>query len=470
MINSVMIACAVLLIYMAIVETIWLKQFITVTKMENKVLPNESECVAPQHIGECQQQESALEPLRLVIEIPKMADHGEDAPPLLMDLNVLAEDPDQAKSVLLGVFDGMGGAGSELVTLDNGTQRTNAYVGSRTTRQLVEQFFSALETPCDDVAQQLKTWLQNGLRKKNLELEANGSSTKTRLTSTMHKKLPTTMALLWYRTGDEDRLQVTTLWAGDSRCYALSPQNGLLQLTKDDNGADNALLALAQAPPMNNSISASADFTINRKDYELERSSILFTASDGVFDYFPSPIVVEYMIVKTLQESNDMADWKCQLQAVLDTWKQDDVSMAMALPGFKNFNEAKEAFACRYEWLKMNFGTMIEKAEECTSILKKEKALNAKIDELCSCKENEMKQWDKKIAEVEQSIRELKGGVVLGELRKESVRTWKDYQSSYESMIHEQPIEVLPSSGEEEQSTVLNNKVQTLQIYKLWQL
>lgn len=494
MIKEVMIASFVLLIYLVIVETIWLKQLITEKSMNTKNVSVEPKCDKPQSVCDNQQNDTDYEPLRFVIEIPKKAGKGEDAPPLLMDLNLSEEYPASTKSELLGVFDGMGGAGSESVLLEDGTQRTNAYVGSRTTRQLVERFFCTLKTTGGDIAQQLKTWIQYGLRKRSAELEANGVTTKPRLKSTMHKKLPTTMALSLYRyPEDDDKVHVTTLWAGDSRCFALSPQKGLLQLTKDDNGIEDPLLALSQAPPMHNSISASAEFKINRMDYEMELPLMLFVASDGMFDYFPSPILIEYFILETLQGSSDVVEWKNRLQGVFDIWKQDDVSMAMTLPGFKSFNEAKNVFGGRYEWLKSNYGDLIEKAKQCTRVLKREKELYAQIAEYNAnkegidhtigtieselelllrkmeelhklidgyrgrivdkkferaSKESEKGPWDEKIAAARQSIQELKRGDLLDELWKEAVRTWEGYQASYKEMLNRQLNEEQSASGE----------------------
>ena len=188
------------------------------------------------------------------------------------------------------------------------------------------------------------------------------------------------MALLWYRyTPGHDLLQLTTLWAGDSRCYALSPQKGLLQLTKDDNGTDDAMLALMQSPQMTNSISASHEFKINRRDYEMGMPCMLFAASDGVFDYLPSPLLVEYNILNTLQLSSSVAEWRNRLQVILDVWKQDDVSMALDLPGFKDFDEVKRAFSPRYELLKTNYKDVVEKADECTQVLLQKKKMQEEI-------------------------------------------------------------------------------------------
>lgn len=509
MIIGLMMFCIVLLIYSAIVGTVLLKQFKTNKKMEEQKEKNEEQNLpveptgttdVSQPAGDDQKNGMVDEPLHFVIEIPKKVDNGEDAPPLLMDL----ESSPETTSVLLGVFDGMGGAGSQKITFPDGTEKTNAYVGSRTTRQLVKQFFGSLKVTDDTVVEQeLKVCVQNGLKEKNKELEKSGCLRPSKIVSSLHKKLPTTMALLWYRyTIGHDTLQLTTLWAGDSRCYALLPQKGLLQLTKDDNGAEDAMQALRIAPQMTNSISASHDFIVNRRDYEMEMPCMLFTASDGVFDYFPSPILVEYNILNTMQLSSSVTEWKNRLQMILDVWKQDDVSMALDLPGFKDFDVVKKAFLSRHEMLKSEYKDMTEKADECTQVLLKKKKMKEKIanytqqkqtievsiqtiesdlgalaqkmgeiqrlindykeqieqlkakiqseesntlvyekemEEKLSAKdakEGEKAPCEEKLAEIERSIRELNYDTLLNELRQKAVQTWNGFKASYEEMLN----------------------------------
>ena len=145
---------------------------------------------------------------------------------------------------------------------------------------------------------------------------------------------------------------------------------------------------------------------------------MIFTASDGVFDYLYTPILLEYNILNTLMLSNSVSEWGDRLRAILDEWKQDDVSMALDLPGFKNFEEVKDAFSSRYKWLKSNYEAMTQKAEECSTILLKVKALNEQI------------------AMANKAIQDLNLDQLIGELKEESDSTWQGYKSSYEEMLN----------------------------------
>ena len=426
---SIVAILFLLLVYSTILVTIIYIRLIKDKKMveeqvnDEQTVQEETKIVSDsaQLIENEQQNNLNNEPLRFIIDIPKSVDNGEDAPPLIKDLkSSTTEDLQESSSVLLGVFDGMGGAGSKKITIDDkGTQKTNAYIGSRTTRQLIDDFFNNLRSSGDNIEQQLKEYIQNGLKEKSNYLEKTYPQPASKLVSSLHKKLPTTLALAWYHFADKSNtIQLTTLWAGDSRCYALSPQKGLLQLTMDDNGIEDALVALRESPQMTNNISASQDFRINRRDYVINIPTMIFTASDGVFDYLYTPILLEYNILNTLMLSNSVSEWGDRLRAILDEWKQDDVSMALDLPGFKNFEEVKDAFSSRYKWLKSNYEAMTQKAEECSTILLKVKALNEQI------------------AMANKAIQDLNLDQLIGELKEESDSTWQGYKSSYEEMLN----------------------------------
>lgn len=501
---SILIA---LQVYSAIMITILLKKSNTNNKMieeqkqEDQIIPTEVENTpeVAQPVDEDAQAPVSDEPLRFVIDIPKSVDNGEDAPPLVMDLNRSLEGSPETTSVLLGVFDGMGGAGSQKVTLADGTQKTNAYVASRATRRLVEQFFSTWNISGDDLEQALKICIQNGLKEKDKELQAYAPTQPSRFISTLHKKLPTTMSLAWFQNmADNGKIKLIALWAGDSRSYVLMPQKGLLQLTQDDNGVTDALEALRQAPKMNNTISASQDFAIRRKDYELDKPCMVFTASDGVFDYFPSPLLLEYYILNSLEESICIAEWRDHLREILYLWKHDDVSMALDLVGFNDFNEVKKAYLNRLEYLKATYGNILAMSDRYAQVLDEEKRLNGLIaeynreksqiefsvksidDELSalmqkleairlqitqleadiqskkgvsisytseiSClasqkdtKEEEKAPLNEKIIDAQKALEGLDIRRKLDELWAEAIKTWADYKGSYEEMLNKEP-------------------------------
>jgi serine/threonine protein phosphatase PrpC len=115
---------------------------------------------------------------------------GEDAEPIL---HLITEQ--NSETGLLGVCDGLGGAGGTKYTQEDGTVYTGAYIASRRVREIVKQHFDTLlennpplteKVPCNTLKRALVTGLQETFEK----LDAPPS----RIKSTMIQRLPTTTA------------------------------------------------------------------------------------------------------------------------------------------------------------------------------------------------------------------------------------------------------------------------------------
>lgn len=228
---------------------------------------------------------------------------GEDAPPLI-EVN--------ENFSVMGVFDGLGGAGGTKHSLKNGEIRTSAYLASRKVREIVSSFisknynniFSAPEESSEYLVQELYAQLSIYADENNLRTAFG------RTIGTMIKLLPTTMAVIICRE-NIDAVDVVCMWAGDSRCYVLSPMDGLSQLTVDDLIVPNdAMENLITDAPMSNTISlpirttrdAIPTFTINCHSYSIKKPCVLFSATDGCFGYLKSPMHFEQAILETFEE------------------------------------------------------------------------------------------------------------------------------------------------------------------------
>ena len=209
---------------------------------------------------------------------------GEDAEPILVEFD---------DSICIGVFDGMGGAGSAIYTyLDE--PRTGAYIAANTARDVVLQFFHnmklspdfAFNASIDDLA----TYLTGALSKsfKNLAMQLDdGRSSK--LKSSLIKSFPTTMATMYLTPRVDGTLngrigvECKTFWAGDSRCYMLTPEKGLQQLSIDDIKSEgDALDNLINDSPISNCIFADGEFTIRHLKLETKGPAIFISATDGL--------------------------------------------------------------------------------------------------------------------------------------------------------------------------------------------
>ena len=252
----------------------------------------------------------------------KVAGQGEDSDPIRRDGRELG---------LVGVFDGMGGAGGTVYETPDGP-RTGAYLASRLARDVVEQRMVTLLDPEWNLdgataAQDLQRSVRAALQAQLAELNAPASGLRSRLL----RALPTTMALaaLQRREPGGDRWACHVLWAGDSRVYVFQPRTGAQQLTVDDirDGGD-AMTNLREDSVVSNAMSADTDFIVHHRKVELVAPFLVIAATDGCFGYLPSPMHFEHLVLAALRDSPDTDGWSAAVQAAVSAVTGDDAAMA----------------------------------------------------------------------------------------------------------------------------------------------
>lgn len=235
-----------------------------------------------------------LKPFSFQIEHKQMG--CEDAPPVAsVDYSI--------------VCDGLGGSGLTKYELpsDDGEKtisRTGAYIGARVVCDCVTDYFeknqfsldfhfqkNQLEKEIKDYAEGLKQKIIQALAQKKEELNVEAPRAKSL------KLFPTTLASTVYFK-DEEALYVLCIWAGDSRIYCLSPTEGLQLLSQDDAAESDD--KMNSGTVMSNCISAENEFSLNYLVHKITEPSIIFTCSDGCFDYLPSPLNLEWIILKLI--------------------------------------------------------------------------------------------------------------------------------------------------------------------------
>ncbi len=253
----------------------------------------------------------------------KVAGEGEDADP------ILRVGPDLG---LLGVFDGMGGAGGRVYDTPDG-RHTGAYIASRFARNVVERLMLELIKPEWNLdgpatAAELHRVLASSLAARLAELKAP----ETTLRSKLMRALPTTMTLVALQRTDPatGSYACHLFWAGDSRAYVVDPEAGLMQLTTDDlrSGGD-AMRNLTDDSVMSNAISADTEFRINHRQVELQAPFLLLCATDGCFAYVRSPMHFEHLLLSTLRDAKDAEAWRRALEAAVTAVSGDDAALAL---------------------------------------------------------------------------------------------------------------------------------------------
>jgi serine/threonine protein phosphatase PrpC len=270
----------------------------------------------------------------------KVAGAGEDADPILRVGPELG---------LLGVFDGMGGAGGRVYDTPDG-RHTGAYIASRFARNVVERLMLELIKPEWNLdgpaaAAELRRVLASSLAARLAELKAP----ETTLRSKLVKALPTTMALAVLQRTDAAAAAWAchVFWAGDSRAYVLEPEAGVRQLTTDDlrSGAD-AMRNLTDDSVMSNCISADTEFHVSHRQVDLQAPFLLVCATDGCFAYVRSPMHFEHLLLSTLQGARDVPAWQQALEAAVTAITGDDAALALQAVG-ADFGDFKKLFRHR---------------------------------------------------------------------------------------------------------------------------
>lgn len=99
---------------------------------------------------------------------------------------------------------------------------------------------------------------------------------------------------------------------------------------------------------MTNMICADRPFTIDQHGVLLNGQGVLLCATDGFFGYVRTPGDFEYLLLESLQNSSDEADWAARLSRKVQQYTADDASLALVTIGFSDFRELCELFMDRY--------------------------------------------------------------------------------------------------------------------------
>ena len=289
----------------------------------------------------------------------KVAGEGEDSEPLL----VVGQD-----RAIVGVFDGMGGAGGTVYDTPAG-RHSGAWFASRIARDVVQGHLPEIvgTGPAIDgppAAQLLHDRLQEALARRLTEFRGPTSSLRSKLI----RALPTTMALAYAVRAEpeaEDWI-CHCFWAGDSRVYAIDPTSGAHQLTADDlRSSNDALQNLVDDSVMDNCISADTEFHINYRRMELSAPFILLAATDGCFGYVASPMHFEHLVLAHLEAATSVDGWQAGLRSSIQAVAGDDATMALLAVG-GGLDVIRGIFRPRLEHLRKTFIEPLDEIERQT--------------------------------------------------------------------------------------------------------
>jgi serine/threonine protein phosphatase PrpC len=276
--------------------------------------------------------------LTLAFNVEKVSGKGEDADPVVVHTDDYH---------VVGVFDGMGGAGALQCDGPAG-RRTGAFYASTLargfTRDIAQRDQSLLThgTPGDIAAH-----IYDELATKLNESAGLLSMPASKLRSALLRRLPTTAAVAVVRGSGSE---VLVFWAGDSRVYLLAPAAGLGQLTRDhlrDDG--DAMTNLERDAPLANCIHADRTFSIAWRAFQPTTGYLVIACTDGCFGFVASPMHFEQCLLDTMAAATTMDEWRERLIAALGEITGDDMSMAVFAVGWPTFEAMRAAFTTRQQ-------------------------------------------------------------------------------------------------------------------------
>lgn len=264
------------------------------------------------------------------------------------------------KICMIGVFDGLGGSGSE--KYEQYGNHSGAYIASRVVSRTMYQWFEKISQ--DKEALSRAGFAEDMKQEIDRELAAYGKNLhrNSMVRNRMAKTFPTTLAMSVLRyDAEKKQLYANILWCGDSRCYYLDDQ-GMHQLSYESPEED-ALEELYRDIAMNEAISISHPYSINEKRLVNLTKGIMVTSTDGCFAYLPSPMHFEFLILDTLMYSENVDQWQEQIDSTLKDVSGDDYTMNCAIFGFEDFASLQDYYRERHDWLLDRYMEGFEEAD-----------------------------------------------------------------------------------------------------------
>jgi len=267
----------------------------------------------------------------------KRSNFGEDAEPIAQYVRDIDCD-------VVGVFDGMGGAGATQVPAENEKDKCSmAYLASRVAREEVVKVLC--QWGKEDLTA-LKSTLESSVVSRLVKLteRKEGKGPENRIRGTILAEYPTTIALAVIQASKSEHAtrKATAYWAGDSRIYCLDPalQVPLQVLTRDHTepggGGDAALQRFASASGLN----------LESREFVLPPDAAVIAMTDGCYGYM-SNFQLMYLLVSQMVRSRDETEWKERIKARISRVAGDDTSFSISF-GSGGFARLKQALETRF--------------------------------------------------------------------------------------------------------------------------
>lgn len=282
---------------------------------------------------------------------------GEDAPLRLTGGECAA---------MIACMDGCGGSGGRSYPQFGGW--SGARISSRLIGNTIADWFCAADIGArgtghaspEVLAEQLRERLSARLMEVKAMIPQQNSVVSSRLSKTM----PSTLAAILVEQEQKNLCRICSFWAGDSRTYFF-PVAGLRQTSRDDiRSREDPFDCLINDGILSNVISADTNFRIRYACTYTREPCMLLTATDGCFSYFPSPICLEEVLLRTLMTASNPLEWEASLKRELGAVAGDDYTLQLAVIGFSNYRALQTAYAPRWKSFRQEYAQPLQRILE----------------------------------------------------------------------------------------------------------
>lgn len=241
------------------------------------------------------------------------------------------------------VFDGCGGAGAW--RYPEYYDRTGAFVAAQTMARSFPEWLAALKGELPEppaLAESFRAAAKDALT----ELKQNAAPMG--VSGTLVKAFPTTASVALMRPAAEG-LELTVLNSGDSRVYFLTPDRGLVQLTKDDSrGHPDPMESLKESAPLSDMLNADKPFEVKAMRLTLPMPCAVLCASDGMFGFLRSPMDFEHLLLDELMRADSLSAFEKAVKAKIVAVTGDDSTCVMSFYGWGSLDAMKRSLAGRH--------------------------------------------------------------------------------------------------------------------------
>lgn len=253
---------------------------------------------------------------------------------------------------MIGVFDGCGGSGARKHAYYSG--KSEAYMASRICAGAFYDCFRMHFPGCGSVERFASEVLWPTAVQQLVKLQPPKEEGSIQIRGSMVRTLPTTAAAAITRQLPDGDLEVTALWAGDSRIYVLDSR-GLAQLTLDDTSVKDPMENIYEDGVLRNVFASDRSVRLNCNQVRVKPPFAVIAATDGCYGYVTTPMEFEGMILRTLQGSFSAAQWEQELADTMGSIAGDDHTLCLAAFGYDSFEALQRSLAARYEYLRRTF-------------------------------------------------------------------------------------------------------------------